>query len=158
MSETEIYRIDQHVNFHFAVVFHGMGLGEDDVDARFQSVTGLDVQYETETFKEGGENRFEHIVPNRRKYSDLVLKRGIISLQEKSKASIWFKNAFFNSKVVPIDLDIWLLDDHHNCLIRWKVIHAWPKNWKIGELNADKGEVLIETLEMNYNFFELSEP
>ena len=36
----------------------------------------------------------------------------------------------------------------------WKIIHAWPKNWKIGEMNAEKSEVFIETLELNYNRYE----
>ena len=35
----------------------------------------------------------------------------------------------------------------------WNVHRAWPKNWKIADLNADKGEVVIETFELNYNYF-----
>ena len=40
--------------------------------------------------------------------------------------------------------------------MKGKIMHAWPKNWKIGELNAERGEVLIETLELNYNYFEFT--
>ena len=46
------------VGFHFKVEFIGIG---NDNDTRFQSVSGLNVEYDTESFKEGGENRFEHI-------------------------------------------------------------------------------------------------
>ena len=35
---------------------------------------------------------------------------------------------------------------------------CWPKGWKMGELNAEKGEILIETLELNYNRFEFKDP
>ena len=56
--------------------------------------------------------------------------------------------------VQPINLEIQLLNEKHEALMKWNVIHAWPKAWKFGELNAEKSEVLIETLELNYNRFE----
>ena len=62
------------VGFHFKVEFVNLG---NNNDTRFQSVSGLNVEFETETFKEGGENRFEHKLPVRTKYPDLSLKRGI---------------------------------------------------------------------------------
>ena len=60
-------------------------------DARFQSVSGLSVEYDTEEYKEGGENRFTHKLPVRTKYSDLVLKRGLLT---GSAVTGWFLAAF----------------------------------------------------------------
>ena len=160
-GSTGIY---QTVGFHFAVTFNGLGQRSmDNIDARFQSVSGLDVQMDTETVKEGGENRFEHVLPTRRRYSDLVLKRGLLSPPSSStngalSITEWYKWAFDDFIVLPVDLDIVLLNENHQPLMKWKVIHAWPKNWKMGELNAERSEVLIETLEMNYNRFEFSIP
>lgn len=157
----------QTVGFHFAVSFHGLRQNEESIDARFQSVSGLDAQMETETFKEGGENRFEHVIPVRTKYSGLTLKRGVLKPGQGSVVTDWCLSAFdrfglgpfplgneANLPVRPIDLDIVLLNENHKALMRWKIIHAWPKAWKFGELNAERGEVLIETLELNYNWFE----
>ena len=59
-------------------------------------------------------------------------------------------------KIEPINLDIVLLNENHEPLMKWKVIHAWPVSWKFGELNAEKSEVLLETLELNYNRFEFT--
>ena len=146
----------QHVNFHFEVSFNGIGSGH--LDAKFQSVTGLDVQFETETLKEGGENRFEHVIPTRRRYADLILKRGLLSEEDNSLLTDWCKSAFERSLIRPVNLDVILLNEEHKPLLKWKVIHAWPKNWKMGELNAEKGEVLIETLELTYNRFEFVNP
>lgn len=146
----------QHLNFHFEVSFSGLAKGH--IDSKFQSVSGLDVQMETESIKEGGENRFEHVIPARRKYSDLVLKRGVFAVKDNSVLTKWLKKAFDSGLVRPINLDVLLLDEAHNALMKWKVIHAWPKNWKMGELNAEKGEVLIETLELSYNRFEFVDP
>ena len=158
----------QTVSFRFAVTFNGLG-GTGVIDARFQSVTGLEVQLETETLKEGGENRFEHVLPVRTKYPDLILKRGLISPETGSELTKWCKKAFdqfgFNGfdlknkknlPVQPINLEVQLLNEEHEALMKWKIIHAWPKAWKFGELNAEKSEVLIETLELNYNRFEFA--
>ena len=89
------------VNFHFAVYFgqESSISGSDTSLAQeaiaFQSVSGLNVQIQTETIKEGGENTFEHVVPVRAKYTDLVLKRGLI--YQKSSIMEWLTNAFQNS-------------------------------------------------------------
>ena len=146
----------QNVNFHFEVSFNGLGTGH--VDGKFQSVSGLDIQFDTETIKEGGENRYEHVIPVRRKVSDLVLKRGVMSANDNSLLTNWLKNAYENNRVRPVNLDVILLNEDHKPLFKWVVIHAWPKSWKMGELNAEKGEVLVETLELAYNRFEFSKP
>jgi phage tail-like protein len=139
----------QAVNFHFSVHFNFEPGVTNDV--RFQSVSGLDSTLETETIKEGGENHFEHVIPLRRRYGPLVLKRGLIK-PDQSKLAIWMKAAFDHELIVawPIVV-IHLLGDDHNVLMKWTVNNVWPRSWKIGELNAERGEILIETLELNYN-------
>ena len=139
----------QTVGFHFKVIFGFQT--QPDIDVRFQAVSGLDVQMETESIKEGGENRFEHVVPVRTKYSDLVLKRGLLSPAHQSTITEWCKKAFDNYQIEPINLQIQLLNEDHDAMMKWDIMHAWPKNWKVGELNAEKSEVVIETLELNYN-------
>lgn len=142
---------DQAVNFHFNVSFKFAGQADDNIDIRFQSVTGLDSTLETETIKEGGENRFEHVIPVRRKYGPLTLRRGLLKPGD-SKLTDWLKEAFDNEKIVPISsLVVSLLDPDHKDVLHWTLSNVWPRSWKVGELNAERGEVLIETLELNYN-------
>jgi phage tail-like protein len=147
----------QTVNFHFRVKFI-YDIGEDDY--QFQSVSGLDSTLETETIKEGGENRFEHVVPVRRKYGPLILKRGILkpklSEEEPRKNPIslsqWLKDAFDSENIVAIPtVIISLLSEEQKPLMTWSISNVWPRSWKIGELNAEQGAVLIETMELNYN-------
>lgn len=141
----------QTVNFHFKVSFKFRKQDGDNVDIRFQSVSGLDSTLDTETIKEGGENRFEHVIPVRRKYGPLILKRGLL-MPSDSKLTVWLKEAFDNENVMPVpSLDISLLGPDHKDLMFWTVNNVWPRSWKVGELNAERGEVLIETLELNYN-------
>jgi len=145
----------QNVNFHFQVEFESP-VERKKYDIAFQSVSGLDSTLETETVKEGGENRFEHVIPLRRKYGPLILKRGLLKPSD-SGISAWLKAAFDDEKVVPIpSVVIKLLDEGHQPLMTWEINNVWPRSWKIGELNAERGEVLIETLELNYNYLKLN--
>ena len=143
------------VNFHFLVTFEGVT--KDNIDVMFQSVSGLDVQLETESLKEGGENRFEHVMPVRTKYADLVLKRGK-ALVKESALIRWVQKALDNYQFEPANIVVKLLDENHKPLAVWNVHHAFPKSWKMTDLNADKGEILIETLELNYNYFQYKDP
>jgi phage tail-like protein len=145
----------QTVNFHFKVEFN---LGKEEIDVRFQSVSGLDSVLETESIKEGGENRFEHVVPVRRKYGPLTLKRGLLKPADSGITS-WLKRAFDDENVAPLDtVVIKLLNEEHKPLLSWTINNVWPRSWKIGELNAEQGAVLIETLELNYNRLIFTNP
>jgi phage tail-like protein len=138
-----------NVNFHFMVQLPFDPNG-NTLDVAFQSVTGLDSTLETEPVKEGGENRFTHVIPVRRKYGPLVLKRGILGPQSKLTQKL--QEAFANDMFTPFELvTIHLLDEAHQTLMYWSVNNVWPLSWKISDLNAMQGEVLIETLELSYN-------
>jgi phage tail-like protein len=139
----------QNVNFHFRVNFSLPSASA--VDIRFQSVTGLDSNIDTESFREGGENRFEHVMPTRKKFGPLLLKRGLLG-PKASGLTAWLKKTFDEEKYQPLDtVTIYLLDERHNPLLHWTINNVWPRSWKIGELHAERGEVLLETLELNYN-------
>lgn len=157
----------QNVGFHFSVHINVSGNTRvaqffrnpvPPFDVKFQSVAGLDAEIETENVKEGGENRFEHKLPVRRRFSDLTLKRGLLAPEDQSFFTAWCKAAIENLVVVPLHLDILLLNEAHDPIMKWKIVHAWPKKWKFGELNAERAEILIETLELNYNRLEFVPP
>ena len=137
------------VGFHFKVEFVGLG---NDNDIRFQSVSGLSVEYDTETFKEGGENRFEHKLPLCTKYADLSLKRGMLP---DSKVIEWCINAFVSREFKPVQVNVILLNENHEPLKRWEVIDAWPKKWSVSDFNAQENSVVIETLDLAYKYFNV---
>lgn len=135
------------VGFHFKVEFLGLG---NDNDVRFQSVSGLSVEFETETLKEGGENRFEHKLPVRAKYPDLSLKRGMLT---ESAVIDWCLEALQHRKIRPADLQISLLNEQHEALRLWTVSRAWPRKWTVSDFNAQENALVIETLELCYQQF-----
>src|SRR3984885_9218442 len=122
----------QNVNFHFLVQFPFDSTGST-IDVAFQNVTGLDSTMETETVKEGGQNLFTHVLPVRRKFGPLVLKRGLLG-PDDSLLTEAFKDAFENDIFTPFKLvTIHLLDETHQSMMHWQVINAWPLSWKIAD-------------------------
>jgi len=138
------------VGFHFKVEFVGIG---NDNDTRFQSVAGLTLEYDTESFKEGGENRFEHKLPLRTKYPDLSLKRGMLT---DSKVIKWCLDALQNRDFKPAQINVILLNEQHQPLKTWNVYNAWPKKWSVSDFNAQDNALVIETLELSYNYFTVN--
>ena len=59
-------------------------------EGSFQEVSGISIKLGSISIKEGGENRFEHRLPNPPKYENLVLKRGMIL---NSKLITWARDA-----------------------------------------------------------------
>ena len=139
------------VGFHFRVVFSG--IGDSDVDSRFQSVSGLSIELETETVKEGGENRYEHVLPVRSKFPLLVLKRGLVSNSDLLKK--WCNDAFQSLIIKPVDITVSLLNEEHEPLMTWNIKHAWPRKWNLSDLDAEKSELAIESFELQYHYFTL---
>jgi len=135
------------VGFHFRVEFLNLG---NDNDSRFQSVSGLNAEYDTESFKEGGENRFEHKLPVRTKFPDLSLKRGMLT---DSKVIDWCLDALQNRNIQPVQLQVTLLNEKHEPLRTWSVFNAWPRKWQVSDLNAQENSLVIETLELSYSYF-----
>ena len=139
------------VGFFFQVDF--TGIGNKDSDNCFQSISGLSVDLQTESVKEGGENRFEHVLPVRTKYQNLVLKRGLI---KDSGIIKWMIDTFQSLQVRPVDLTITLFNETRQPLMVWNVVQAWPKKWSVEDLSAMDSKVLIESMEMQYQYFTIT--
>jgi phage tail-like protein len=133
--------------FHFKVEFSRFS-GE----FQFQSVSGLSVEMETEQITEGGQNNFRHTVPVRSKYPNLVLKRGLVV---DSDLVGWCRKALENFEFEPTDLVVKLLNEEHQPLLTWNIVHAFPVKWALTDLNAEENKLAIETLELSYNYFNV---
>jgi phage tail-like protein len=139
------------LGFYYRVKFD---ISQDKNDARFQTVSGLSVEYDYETYKEGGENRFEHKLPVRTKYADLVLKRGMLT---SSSIKEWFFDAFQNRVFKPANISVILMNEKSNPLRTWNIVHAVPKKWLVSDLSANENAIVIETMELTYQYFTIQE-
>ena len=128
-----------------------------DADASFKEVSGLSVELAVEELGEGGENRFKHRLPTGAKYTNLVLKRGL--LVSSSPFYQWC-NATIQGNlaqpIVPSGIIVVLLDENANPLKTWSVVNAWPVKWSVSDFNAMEGQVVIETIELTYQYFNVT--
>ncbi|WP_080778371.1 phage tail protein [Chryseobacterium phocaeense] len=141
---------DPIVGFHFSVVFELMP--QFSIDTKFQNVSGLKATIETESYTEGGQNRFKHNLPLRSGYQDLVLKRGLTS--EMSGLSMWCSQAIENFIFHPANLVVSLLNENGIPVKVWYVSHAIPLSYEFSEFNAEENKIVVETITLKYNFFK----
>ncbi|MDI1257352.1 MAG: phage tail protein [Flavobacterium sp.] len=137
----------------FSFLVNGVSVTEG-IDSRFQSVSGLSSEIPTEEYSEGGENRFNHFLPGRTKYPNLVLKRGLLV---SSGLITWCRNAMENFEFEPRDLIITLAGGLESTapLMVWNVVGAIPVKWEVSEFNAEESKLAIETVELKYRYFTI---
>ena len=133
------------LGFHFKVEFEGFP-GE----YQFQSVEGLTASMDTEDVAEGGENRFKHRLPVRATFQNLILKRGVMP---DSELIVWCRDALENFNFKPTNLMVKLLNEKHEPLVSWNIVHAYPVKLSISDFNAEENRLAIESIELSYNYF-----
>lgn len=144
------------VGFHFKVEFGFLAGSAKDV--RFQEVAGLSAEVTTEELVEGGENRFSHRLPTRAKYGTLNLKRGLLT---DSKVMDWITHAIENLEAnpakpseAPTTVNVTLLNSEHEPVAdTYSFVNAWPIKWSVSDFKATDNSVVIETLELSYQYF-----
>lgn len=138
------------VGFHFRVEV--LGLPPNANDVRFSEVSGLSVEMSTEEVAEGGENRFLQKYPVRAKYPELVLKRGLLV---NSGVAEWIRACTEHFAITPRNVDVTLLNDEHQPLLTWHLNNAYPTKWSASDLNASNNAIVVESLQMFYQYFTL---
>lgn len=137
------------LGFHFRVHFDLDGA--TDRDTRFQEVTGLSAEIGVEEVVEGGENRFAHRLPTRGRYTNLVLKRGLLV---GSGIVQWCKDAIENMIFDPVTVDVTLLNEKHEPLgDTYSYQRCWPVKWAVSDFKAQENAIVVETLELAYSYY-----
>lgn len=141
---------DYPVAFYFSLSFKGE-------DAAFQSVSGISKELTIEEVVCGGENRFKYRLPGVATSQNLVLKRAVIN--EDSKLLDWcagiIDGGLFN-KIKPHDVTVSLLDKIGNVSVQWTFYNAYPVKFALSDLNSQENNLVIETIELAYTYFEIS--
>lgn len=134
--------------FYFALSFQGEQTG-------FIEVSGITMEMETDEIVAGGENGFVHRVPARTRFQNLILKRGITS--SNSELFTWCQNTLdgsLSNPISPQNISVHLLNTNGDNLMNWNFYNAYPLKFSVDALSAENNEVLIETLELAYTYFE----
>ena len=135
--------------FYFKATFSE----KDDEDAAFRDVSGIGAQIETESYAEGGENRFVHQLPKAVKHPKLIFKRGIAP--DSSPLVQWCKSVLENGlseSIEPKLIHVMLLNAEGQATCKWSFADAYPVNWEVESFNATKNELAIEKIELAYTY------
>lgn len=124
----------------------------------FQKCGELSVEVANIMYSEGGA-LIPHKSPGRLTYSDVTLERG--ATQDRDLFD-WFSqvadaaaNAGLNEPAFRRTPDIVQLDRDGSELRRWRLHNAWPTKFVAGEWDNEADEVVIESVTLTYDFFEL---
>ncbi len=120
----------------------------DKAEAFFKSVSGIKSETEIVPMREGGVNDTTWQLIGATKWANLVLKQGFTA---DSKLLEWRqqwlspaadkRNRIAEGRIV-------ILDTALKAKGTWTFVNGWPAKWELGELDASKSELSIETLEI----------
>jgi phage tail-like protein len=141
MAETGARR-DPYLGYRFRVEIEGLQA------AGFTEVTGLETQIEVTSYREGGENQFEHKLPGPAGYpSNLQLRQG---LADPDLFWDWLVDVSLGV-VARRSLTITLLAASGEPAMLWDCREAFPVHWTGPELNAATGAVALETVQFAHH-------
>jgi len=124
----------------FNVVIDGHDLGA------FTGLDGLTAKYDVTSYKEGGENGFEHQLPGRLTYGNITLTRPV---DVRSKAlGAWFHMlARGVSHPRRYTATVVAFNDNGQPVAEWTFTEVWPVRYAGPSFSADTAKVAIETFE-----------
>lgn len=146
ISKSLLRPMDPLMDFRFHVEIDGL------LFAGFSEVSGLSVEIETDTYNEGGENDFVHILPKTVKYQNIVLKQGILY---SDQMWIWMREVM-DGKIKKRSGRIILMGANTMPAWSWEFTGAYPVKWTGADLKAQGGAVFVETLELCHQGIEKS--
>jgi phage tail-like protein len=115
----------------------------------FTACDGLEAEYETETYKEGGNPGHTHRLPLRLKYKNVKLTRPVDL--DSFRVGMWFQSVQFYK--FPLAGMIKLFDSSNMPVITYTFTGVFPIKYTGPRLKADGNEVALETLELAHTGF-----
>ncbi len=120
--------------------------------AWFTECSGLSIQRQTVPHEEGGANHYVHQLPDRIKYTNITLKRGV----SDEVLWDWFQDGLYDAKVKRENVSILLFGLDRKQAKRWNLRQAYPVKWTGPNLNTGGRGVAIETLEIVHHGLEMA--
>lgn len=131
-------RVDPYQSCNFFVEIEGLLVGG------FNSVSGLAIEVEAHEYREGGQNEFVHRFAGAVKHPPLVLRHGMSPLD-----GLWgWHQDVASGDIKRRNGTIYLLNATQVPVLWWNFREAIPLKWTGPELQADKGAVAFESVEL----------
>jgi phage tail-like protein len=137
------------VGFYFSLFFGGG-------DVAFKEVSGINKEFGIEEVASGGENRFKYRLPNTPSSKNLILKRAIVPTG--SQLITWCSKTMDQGLANAIEtknVSVNLLNNKGKVLKKWTFFNAYPVNYAVSDLKSQESEIVIETIELAYTYFDI---
>jgi phage tail-like protein len=118
--------------------------------AGFSEVSGLEMTMEIENHMAGGINDRVLHFPGRVRWSNLILKRGVVARRDPLDTSdlwTWFQT-YLDGRGSRRDGVIMLLNEQRLTAVAWGFRRGLPVKWTGPTLNATQSAVAIESIEI----------
>ena len=137
--------------FYFSVRF-----GDDDKEAKFQELSGLDSEANPIEYRHGNSPIFTPIkMPGLGKVGNVTMRRGIFA--NDGEFWIWYNEVTMNTikrRTVVINL----LDEAGAPKMAWTLNNAFPTKITVADLKAEGNEIAVESLELAYETLTIAAP
>jgi phage tail-like protein len=137
-------RNDPYGGFNFQITLTNVSTDGTAVTGSFTEVSGLDAEIAPIEYRNGSEDITMRKMPGLKKFTNIVLKRGVIG-------DVTFWNWILqglNGAINRVDGNIILLNEQKTPVMQWNITRAWPCKYTGPGLNAKNSEIAIESLEI----------
>ncbi|MBL3655544.1 phage tail protein [Fulvivirga sediminis] len=123
-----------------------------DKSFSFSEVSGLELAYETITYKEsfnvaGKSGPNIMYMPGMIQPVNISLKKGYVKKKSMEVFYEWIKSVALN-RVDKKDITVHLLDENGDTVVSWKCVDAFPTKLTAPTFDANSNEVAIESMEL----------
>jgi phage tail-like protein len=139
-----VFREDPYAGHQFEIVITGISDDGTAVKGSFAECSGLEASMDPIEYRNGSEDFTVRKIPGLKKFTNIVLKRGIIG-----DLTLWnWILEGLNGTVHRTEGAVILLDEAKNEVMRWQFKRAWPSKYTVAGFNAKNNEIAMETLEI----------
>jgi phage tail-like protein len=139
-----VFREDPYAGYNFEVIITGISDDGKSVKGSFAEASGLEVTMDPIDYRNGSDDINVRKLPGLKKFTNIVLKRGIIG-------DLAFWNWIvegMNGTIRRTEGSILLLNENRQEVMRWNFKRGWPCKFTGPGLNAKNNEIAMETLEI----------
>lgn len=146
-----VYRDDPYGGYNFEVIINDVSNDGKAVKGSFAEASGLEVEVPPIEYRNGSEDITVRKVPGLKKFTNLVLKRGMLG-----DLAFWnWVVQAMNGLVERKEGSVLLLNENRQEVMRWNFRRGFPCKWTGPGLNAKNNEIAMETLEICHEGLEI---
>ena len=146
------------INYEFAIEIYTSEKSTTRV-ALFQKISDMTVSRNIDTLTEGGFNEYTMEFPREHSYNHITFEGGLTSSKFFYKWMMAGKEKGYAQSFNFVLVQRYPNKDRAKDKVKsWYFESAFPVKWKISDLSInDSKTIVVEKLELSFNFFELEE-